>query len=278
MKQLFIIPTPIGNIKEVSQRTKDIFKDVNVFLCEDTRVTMKLFDLLKINRENKKFISNHKFNESNRILSILEILKTENIGLVSDAGAPTINDPGHVIVKECINNNIKVTPISGPSSIVNMIMGSGIEMDKFSYVGFLPKKEKELQTLLNDQFQINSKIIFLLSVHQFENTLTTIGNIYPEAKLSIGKELTKLYENFFYGSAKDIVKMNPIPKGEYIGIIEYSINEEVSEKEIIQLIGNLRETNISNKDILEKIIFKYKRLSKNYIYNLINKENEKYEK
>jgi 16S rRNA (cytidine1402-2'-O)-methyltransferase len=268
---LYIIPTPIGNISEVSKRTIDLFNEINIFICEDTRTTIKLFNLLKIDRKDKRFISNHKFNETKKVDEIIQLLKENNVGLVSDAGAPTINDPGYIIVKAVKENNINVVPISGPSSLINMIMGSGIEMDKFSYVGFLPKKKKELIDLLNEQFDVNSKILFLLSVHQFESVLKIIDEVYPTAYLSIGKELTKKYETFMNGTASEVLKMNPNPKGEYIGIIEYTNNEVINDETLLKDISDMKLKNETNKNILNILQTKYPSVSKNKLYSLINK-------
>lgn len=270
MNKLYLIPTPIGNINEVSKRSLELFSSINIFLCEDTRVTKKLFDLLNIERKNKRFISYHKFNETKRINEVLDIIKENNVALVSDAGAPTINDPGYIIVKSCIEKNIEIAPISGPSSLINMIMGSGINMDKFSYVGFLPKKKNELEKLFKDQFSINNKILFLLSVHQFTSTLKLIDEIYPTSKISIGKELTKSFEKFLYGTSKEIYENHLNPKGEYIGIIESSIiQNDDQDKKIISRITELKSKDICNKEILYTILNEYPKSKKNNLYNLI---------
>ena len=164
-KGLYIVSTPIGNLKDITLRALEVLKSSDFILCEDTRVSGKLLSKYKI---NNRLISNHKFNEKKNINKILSILKSEKIvSLISDAGTPTISDPGNILIKNCIDNNLNVFSIPGPSAVSSAVSISGFT-DSYYFHGFLPEKKSQIEKDFKNISKINSSIVFFISAKKFE--------------------------------------------------------------------------------------------------------------
>ncbi|EDM23310.1 16S rRNA (cytidine(1402)-2'-O)-methyltransferase [Caminibacter mediatlanticus TB-2] len=215
---LTLIPTPIGNLEDISKRAISALKTSEILFCEDTRVTKKLLNLLNIDYKNKEFISMHSHNED-KILQKLdpEILKTKNVGYVSDAGMPGISDPGSKLVKFAQKHNIPYTVIPGPNAAITAFVASGFE-GEFIFYGFLPHKGSEREKKLNEV--INSQKISILyeSPHRIEKLLNELKEKIPNRTIFLAKELTKLHETFIKGKVKDINIENT--KGEWVVVID----------------------------------------------------------
>jgi probable S-adenosylmethionine-dependent methyltransferase, YraL family len=159
-KGLYLVPTPIGNLGDITLRSIEILRSSHCILCEDTRVSKNLFEKFEI---KAKIISNHKFNEKKNLLKVINLLKKDQIvSLVSDAGTPTISDPGAILVNECIKNNIDIIPLPGASAITTAISASGFS-DRYFFYGFFPEKEKNFKETLKSLSQINNTIVFFIS-------------------------------------------------------------------------------------------------------------------
>ncbi len=210
---LYLVATPIGNLEDITFRALSTLKDVDYILSEDTRRTYKLLSHYQI---EKKMYSFHGFNEKKKEdLIILDLKNNKKIALVSDAGMPTISDPGNSLVKRCNLENLKVTCIPGPSAIVTALALSGFTTTTFQFLGFFPKKPGEIKRALEKVSLFSGTSIFFESPHRLLKTL----NYLPEnLQISIAKELTKLHETIFHGSKNELLShfQKQGVKGEYV--------------------------------------------------------------
>jgi len=196
---LYIIATPIGNLKDITLRALEILKQVDLILAEDTRRTGKLLHHYEI---HNKMLSYNDINKKQRTRKIIELLKEgKEIALVSDSGTPGISDPGFYITREAIKNNIEISPIPGPTASIAALICSGLPTDKFMFYGFLPKKEKQKTKVLKN---IKQTTIFYESPHRIQKTLKLMNEYIPEKDLVIARELTKKFEEFTRGKVKEV--------------------------------------------------------------------------
>lgn len=208
--QLYLVSTPIGNLKDISFRALEILKTVDEIICESTDVALKLLAHYSI---SKPLIHLSDENQLQVIPKILEKLKNgKNLALISDAGTPTISDPGQFLVKQAIKENIKITPIPGPSAILSALITSGLPTQPFLFLGFLPKKDNDKRKIFNEikKLKIDKKsptIIFFESPNRLINTLKIIKEILEEKTfLSIAREMTKIYEEFIRGDINGVLE------------------------------------------------------------------------
>ena len=220
MAKLYIVPTPIGNLEDITFRAINILKDVNLILCEDTRRSKKL--LIHYNIETP-LRSHHKFNEHKEVGKIVDkILSGEKIALISDAGTPGISDPGFLVVRTCLENNIEVECLPGATALIPALVNSGIPFDKFVFEGFLPVK-KGRKTRLEKLTEEERTMIFYESPHNLLKTLKDFSNNFgSQRKVSISRELTKIYEETIRLSLEDSIKVftEKSPKGEFVIVVE----------------------------------------------------------
>jgi len=206
---LYIVATPIGNLQDITLRAIQILENADVVACEDTRKTGLLFQNLKIARKGK-LISYYEKNEAKRIPQLISELKNgKSIALVSNAGTPTISDPGFKLVKECIVQNIKVIPIPGPSASLAALAASGFPTDKFLFLGYLPKKDSRRKKLLEKVKKIpfSCTLIFFESPKRVIKLLKEIQLIFGEIDLVLARELTKVFEEFLRGTPDELLKI-----------------------------------------------------------------------
>ncbi len=255
--RLFIISTPIGNLKDISSRTKEVLANSDVVLAEDTRVTLRLLNHLDL---KKRLVSCHKFNEKSR-LSLLETLLENNqdAALVSDAGTPCLCDPGQLIIKAAIELGIEVVPIPGPTAIIHALVGSGLDTSRFSFEGFLPDKKKDIKLLANTLVREARTMVFFVSPHGILDKLNILSEVFENRPSCLARELTKLHEEFIRGSLSEIHSYLSRPdcqlklKGEFTLVIEGTKEIEPEPKidldEINQYIKSSLEKKQSVKDI-----------------------------
>ena len=265
-KGLYLVSTPIGNLRDITLRSIDILKKSEYVLCEDTRVSKILLKEYEI---KSKLISNHKFNEKKKLSEIINLLQNGSIiSMISDAGTPSISDPGRILVKECIVQNINVIPLPGPSSVLSAVSASGFS-DKFFFYGFLPEKKKILEQDLKYLSLLNSSIVFFISPKKIKKILESLRFFFAGRKIVICREMTKYYEEFIRCDVDDLNKVEFKLKGEFtIVISEKSLNNKTSQtlSESDKKIINQMINKISIKEIIS-IINKDNRLSKKEIYN-----------
>lgn len=246
---LYLIPTPIGNIEDISERAKKVLSSVDYIACEDTRVTSKLLSLLNI--KNKTF-SCHEHNEIIASKKIIEDLKMGlNIAYSSDAGSPCISDPGEILVKKAIENNIKIVPLPGPNAGLTALIASGLDISHFYFYGFLDSKISKKEAEIAGFLKINVPIIIYESPHRVSETLKSLFKILGNRKIIIARELTKFYEEFIYTTLEEILKNEIKLIGEIVIIIEgNSLKEDI---DLNSKITKLKELKYSNKDIVNII-------------------------
>ena len=220
MAKLYIVPTPIGNLEDITLRAIKVLKKVDLILCEDTRRSKKLLNHLEIDVPLR---SHHKFNEHSEVSYIVKkIVEGSNMALISDAGVPGISDPGFLIVRTCLENNIETECLPGPTAFVPALVVSGLPIDKFIFEGFLPAKKGRKSRLENLALESRT-MVFYESPHKLLRTLLDFDNFFgSNRKISISRELTKLYEETLRGSIKEMVAIysNKKPKGEYVIIVQ----------------------------------------------------------
>jgi len=224
---LFIVSTPIGNIKDVSLRALEVLSSVNTIICEDTRITGQLlsrYNKLGLIKSEQKptLISFHEHNEQIRLPQIISLLHKTDIALVSSAGTPTISDPGFKLIRTCHQNNIAVVSIPGPTALISALSTSGKPTDKFLFLGFLPKKELKKEKLLSNAKQVRdlkpfSHLTFIAyeSPHKLLKTLFIINKVFGNIDLAIASELTKKFEKTHLDTLENHLKTITTPKGEY---------------------------------------------------------------
>ena len=241
---LYIVSTPIGNLKDITLRALEILKQSDFILCEDTRISKNLLNKYQI---KSKLISNHKFNEKKNALKIIEYLKSGKIiSLVSDAGTPTISDPGSVLVNECVENNIRIVPIPGPSAVATAISISGFS-DQFFFYGFLPDKKQQITKELKKMSEFNSTLVFFISAKKINKIIHEIKKYFSGRKIVICREITKLYEEFLRANVDDLKEFQKKTKGELTVVVSERKAEENDSK-------NLNESDIN---IINKMINKF---------------------
>jgi len=219
MSKLYIVPTPIGNLKDITFRAIEVLKDVDLILAEDTRTSGKLLKHFEINTPSQ---SHHMHNEHRTVENLIQKLKGGiSIALISDAGTPAISDPGFLLTRACIENDIEVDCLPGATAFVPALVNSGLPNDKFVFEGFLPVK-KGRQTRLKLLAEETRTIIFYESPHKLIKTLTHFCEYFGEDRaLSVSRELTKLYEETIRGTAKEVLAhyTNKPPKGEIVIVV-----------------------------------------------------------
>ena len=228
---LYLVSTPIGNLKDITFRAIETLKKSNYILCEDTRTSKNLLDRYQI---KSKLISNHKFNEKKNIIKIIGLLKSgKMISLISDAGTPSISDPGTILVNECIKNNINIIPIPGPSAVATAVSMSGFS-EKFFFYGFFPDKKKTLLNELRKLSALNSTLVFFVSPKKINKIIPDLKKNFSDRKIVFCREISKLYEEFIRKNIEDLELFDKEPKGEITVVIsekkyDKNVSQDLSE-------------------------------------------------
>ena len=274
-KGLYLIPTPIGNLGDITFRAVEILKNSDCILCEDTRISRNLLDKFDI---KSKLISNHKFNEKKNLSYVIDLLKKDHlISLISDAGTPGISDPGTVLVKECVKENINIFPLPGPSSVTSAVSISGFS-EKYFFYGFFPEKEKTLKEDFEILSNLDTSIVFFISPKKINKIIPSIKTNFSGRNILICREMSKFYEEYIRCKVDELKIFDKDPKGEITIVISekedikknYSFLRESDKKNIDKMIDKL-----SIKEITD-LISQNNKVSKKIIYNYCLKlKNEK---
>ena len=217
---LYIISTPIGNIKDITIRAIEKLKEVDLILCEDTRETAKLLNYYGI---KKPLLSYYKDNERRRVKKVISMLEEgKEIALVCDRGTPGISDPAYLLVRECHKRNIKVSSIPGPSALTSALSVSGLPSDKFTFYGFIPRKKGKKEKFLNEIKEKEETVVLFESVHRIFETLEMLNKTMPDREICVCRELTKKFEEIKTGTVKEIYEYfkEKEMKGEFVLIIK----------------------------------------------------------
>jgi 16S rRNA (cytidine1402-2'-O)-methyltransferase len=262
---LYIVSTPIGNLDDITLRSLEVLKKSDIILCEDTRRSLKLLNHYKI---KKKLVSYHKFNERKELQKIIEYLNEGKIlSLISDAGTPTLSDPGLLLVKMCVEKKIKIYPMPGPSAITTAVSISGFE-DKFLFYGFLPKTENELIKTINKLKDLDFSLVFFIPGIKINFYLNFFKEYFINRDIIIAREISKIHETF-YREKISLIKLFKQPlKGELTVVLSkiYTNTKLVSDEEIMEQANEYLKKN-SVKDVVE-IISKKEKISKKKIYDI----------
>ena len=272
---LYIVSTPIGNLSDITLRALEVLKKSDYILCEDTRISKNLFERYEI---KSKLISNHKFNEKKNLLKITEILKSDCVvSLISDAGTPSVSDPGAILINECLVNKIDIFPIPGTSAVSTAVSISGFN-EKYFFYGFFPEKNVKLKEDFEKLSNLDSCIVFFISPRKFNRSVKDIKNHFSGRKILICREMTKFYEEYIRTDIDNLKEFESDPKGE----LTIVISEKNKEKNLSIAINESDKKNIqmlikklSIKDITS-LISQNSNVPKKEIYNYCLKlKNEK---
>ena len=247
---LYLVPSPIGNLQEVSPRAKEVLSYVDYIACEDTRNTSKLLTLLNI---SKKCFSCHEHNEASSSSKIIDdLLEGKSIAYLSDAGYPCISDPGYLLVKKAIGNNVVVVPLSGPNAFLNALVGSGIDTSHFVFYGFLDSKETAREKELNELKDFPFTLIFYEAPHRINETLNSMYQVFGNRNVCIARELTKKFEEFIRSDLKTLVEEKRDYIGELVIIVEKN-SDTNNASNYFEQYQKLIEAGYSTKDAINII-------------------------
>jgi len=255
---LYIVSTPIGNLEDITLRALNVLKNSDQILCEDTRRSLKLLNYYDI---KKKLISNHKFNEKKILNPVIKLIKSgKMISIISDAGTPALSDPGLILIKACIKEKIKIFPIPGVSAITTAMSVSGYD-EKYFFYGFLPKKEKEIESKVKELKDFNFNIVFFIPAVRINFYLNCFKKVFFDRKIFIGREMTKIHETFYRENLDDFRGFKGSLKGELTVVLSGKKTKNSKE-------------NILNKEKLKSEITKYlKRYTLKDVVKLISEKN-----
>ena len=263
---LYIVSTPIGNLSDITLRALDVLKKSDYILCEDTRISKNLLERYEI---KSKLISNHKFNEKKILLKVIDILKSGSIvSLISDAGTPSISDPGAIMVNECASNGIDIFPIPGASAVSSAVSISGFS-EKYFFYGFFPEKSSKLKADFERLTNLEGCIVFFISPRKFNRSIKDLKYYFSNRKILVCREMTKFYEEYIRTDVDTLEPFKSDPKGELTVVI----SEKVKEKNSSIILKESDKKNIkkmikilSIKDITD-LISQNTNVSKKEIYN-----------
>ncbi len=248
---LYLVSTPIGNMEDITLRALKIIKKSDLVLCEDTRRSGKLFSYFGI--KNKLF-PYHKFNEKKVSDQIIDLIKKDKIvSLISDAGTPTISDPGLILVKKCIDENLNIFPIPGPSAVTSAVSVSGF-VDKYLFYGFLPKKKNEIKSIFNNLSKLDFTIVFFIPISKINFYLSDFKKYFGDRKIVIAKEMTKMHEKFIRG---DVSQVN--------NLVNNFSDQELKGEFTVVLSSKNKQKNIMN-EINDSIKIEIKKMLKKYTH------------
>lgn len=265
--KLYLVATPIGNLDDITLRAINILKEVDVIAAEDTRHSLKLLNHLEI---SKPLISYHRHNEDVKTSALIQkLLDGENIALITDAGTPAISDPGEVVVKDAIKNNIEIVPIPGACALINALIVSGLDTREFAFYGFLPINKKLRANKFAELKKEKKTVIIYEAPHKINNTLEDILKELGDVNIVLARELTKIHESFIRGKVSEIIPAVKDMKGEMIILIEGNsdvVEEDENTNMTIEELYSLYEKQGFSKNEIIKKIAKDKGVSKNEIY------------
>ncbi len=272
---LYIVSTPIGNLSDITLRALEVLKKSDYILCEDTRISKNLLERYEI---KSKLIANHKFNENKNLSKVIDILKSGSIvSLISDAGTPSISDPGAILVNECANNSIDIFPIPGASAVSSAVSISGFN-EKYFFYGFFPEKNSKLKEDFERLANLEGCIVFFISPRKFNRSIKDLKHYFSNRKILVCREMTKFYEEYIRTDVETLKPFKSDPKGE----LTIVISEKVKKKNLSIILKESDKMNIqklikklSIKDITD-LISQNTNVSKKEIYNYCLKiKNEK---
>ena len=270
---LYLIPTPIGNMEDITIRAINTLKSVDVIFSEDTRVTKQLLNYLEI---NKKLISSHNFNEANNENILLKYLNDgKNVGVVTDRGTPIISDPGYELVKIAIKNDYNVVSLPGPTALIPALTVSGLNPSPFTFYGFLNSKDSKQKKELEELKDLSSTLIFYEAPHRVLKTLENMKSVLGNRQISISREISKKFEEVYRGTIDEVIKELGEVKGELVIVIDG--NHDVKTYDNLTIIEHVNlyiKEGYKTMDAI-KIVAKERNVNKNEVYNEYHRGDQK---
>lgn len=266
---LYLIATPIGNLKEISERALETIKEMDIIAAEDTRNTFSLLSHYGIKKDLFSLREHNEIEASNHLISLLK--QGKKIAYVSDAGYPGISDPGYLLVRTALENDINVSTISGSSAFINALVASGLPTDHFYFYGFLSKKGNEARRALENLKNREETLIFYESPHQIKETIDLLYETLGNREVTLARELTKINEEYIRGSLEELTKVDPSSiKGEIVIIVSGASQKEleISDEKIIERINYYLDKGVSKKAVIEIIVDEL-HVRKNNVYKLV---------
>lgn len=270
LAKLYVCPTPIGNLEDITLRTIRTLEEVDYIAAEDTRHTIKLLNHLNI---KKPLISLHEHNEAFKSKELIELITSgHDIALVSDAGMPGISDPGEKLIKQCIESEVAVVTLPGPSAFITALVNSGLDTSRFTFIGFLDRNNKTRKETIEALKARQETLIFYEAPHRIEKTISELFEILGDRKIVIARELTKKYEQYIRTSLRSLSEDFSMleHRGEMVIILEGAIEEvepEINKEAVEKRIKELLLQDLSTKEVAKQIAIEYK-IKKNDAYAL----------
>lgn len=274
--KLYIVPTPIGNLKDMTYRAVDVLQTANIIAAEDTRHTKKLCHVYSI---QTPLISYHEHNKREREEELVARAKDgQVIALVSDAGMPAISDPGYDLVKRFTDENIPVIALPGANAALTALVSSSMNTDVFTFIGFLPRKKREREEILRKWKKLESTLIFYESPHRLKEMLSSLLEVLGNRKMALCRELTKQYETIIRGEIEDVLQhiQSEGTRGEYVIVVSGATEEDIEKHEdekwwasltVVEHVNKyIEEKNISSKEAI-KLTAKDRGLKKRDVYH-----------
>lgn len=266
---LYLVPTPIGNLEDITLRAKRILTEADYIAAEDTRTSGILLEKIGV---HNRMISFHKYNSKERAPELIKLLKEgKTIAEISDAGMPVISDPGYVLVQECIKNDIPVVSLPGPSAFATALIASGFDAQPFTYWGFLPRKASEQIPYFEKMNEFRGTSIFYEAPHRLKKTLKNLATVLDaDRQIALARELTKIHEEYIRGSISEINEYftENDPRGEFVVLVSPNTKEEaqLSWDELVKKVSQLVDEGKSKKDAIKQVA-KENGVSKNELYD-----------
>lgn len=252
MPTLYLVPTPIGNLNEMSPRAVDVLKTVDIIACEDTRTSGQLLKHFEI---HSRLIAYHNFNEEASANGILDLLSEgKNVALISDAGYPLINDPGQRIVALASSAGYNVVPVSGPSAFLNAVVASGLVVQPFLFIGFLPQQHTDRVKKLTEYKAYPMTMVFYEAPHRIEKCLQDCMDVFGDREMVLARELTKMHEEFLRGKISEILEVIEELKGEMVIVIDGNhedLSKDVDMSAIMDMVQESINAGLSTKDAIK---------------------------
>ena len=270
LAKLYVCPTPIGNLEDITLRTIRTLEEVDYIAAEDTRHTIKLLNHLNI---KKPLISLHEHNEAFKSKELIELITSgHDVALVSDAGMPGISDPGENLIKQCIESEVEVVTLPGPSAFITALVNSGLDTSRFTFIGFLDRNNKTRKETIEALKARQETLIFYEAPHRIEKTISELFEILGDRKIVIARELTKKYEQYIRTSLRSLSEDFSMleHRGEMVIILEGAIEEvepEINKETVEKRIKELLLQDLSTKEVAKQIAIEYK-IKKNDAYAL----------
>ena len=249
---LYVVATPIGNMEDITLRALRVLREVPLIAAEDTRKTRRLLERHGI---KTKVTSFHDHSGEAKLSRLAEHMMSEDLALVSDAGVPNINDPGHELIAAAITNSVPVVPIPGATAVIAALVASGLPTSQFTFVGFLPRKSSERRKLLSSVVEEGRTAVAFETPHRIHAALDDIAAVAPDAEIAVCRELTKLYEEVFRGSPSEARAHFTNPRGEFTLVIgaRPQTDTDVSDAELRSALDRLESEGVSGREAVDRV-------------------------